>query len=90
MRKFRPKVLGERWQGVPILPAPMEDIVLVVCPNADNFHPSVFIAYAFFGRGYSIDEPTYDEVHELTKSIPHEKVDTVWRTCRECRLKGVQ
>lgn len=81
--------LEDRQQYSPILKITLKDIWLICCPNLDRFHDSQTVSYVFYGKGYSIDDPEYQEILEIVGDFPHNELRAIWRTCRECRRKGV-
>ena len=77
MGRLHLKVLGDE----------MKDIVMVVCPNNLLLHKDEFyVRYIFFGRGFYIDDPEYEECLELLRLREYENLCTCWSPCGKCNV----
>lgn len=71
----------------------MNTPVFVVCDNTLGLHGSQdLVSYIFYGEGFSIDDPTYEEAKQILEYYEYTKIDTITRTCLHCRqlTGGVQ
>lgn len=77
--------LERRYQNVKLC-SPMNTPVFVVCDNTLGLHGSQdLVSYIFYGEGFSIDDPTYEEAKQILEYYEYTKIDTITRTCLHCR-----
>lgn len=71
----------------PITSLPMEVPVAVICSCIIHYHDTVFIRYCFFGRGFIYDEPSFDEMIEISREIkiPFTKWKFIEALCHSCK-----
>jgi hypothetical protein len=71
----------------PILSLPMKVPVAVICSNVNMWHDTVFIRYAFWDRGFIYDEPSFDEIIEISREIkiPFTRWKFIESMCHSCR-----
>ena len=81
--------LSNRYQRVDLCP-PMKSVVLVVCTNELGLHrKDDLVEYIFYGNGWSIDDPSYEECREITKT--NKNIEVIKRQCMHCRkLMGIK
>jgi len=71
----------------PILSLPLSVPVAVICSNVNMHHTTVMIRYAFYGRGFIYDDPSFNEMIEIAKEIciPFTEWTFIESRCHSCR-----
>lgn len=64
-------------------------IVLICCPNWDNFHEETLVQYVFFGRGIMVDFPSNQLLLKIRELLPEDDLVAIFMPCCICRSKGV-
>ena len=68
---------------------PMAQVVLVTCPNLDEFHEGMRITYAIFGKGAIIDDPDMGDILAIREAWDNAPIEFLFLPCVVCRKKGV-
>jgi hypothetical protein len=69
-----------------ILTKDMGRIVMVICPRTNEHHGTLFMQYLFWGFGYCIDEPSFEEVMDIVDDtgLGYEGWTIIEKPCYYC------
>ena len=72
----------------PILSTELPAPVLVLCRNLKYIHNHLYLRYIYWGYGFSLDDPTFDESVEIVRELKIRLKDwiIIESDCPSCQM----